>query len=69
MLPCTNTRANTCTHPWPVSHRWNYYKDRLHTLMTDASSSVWALVVSNVMVITILVSTTRSGPGARGRWL
>ncbi|PNW77345.1 hypothetical protein CHLRE_10g432550v5 [Chlamydomonas reinhardtii] len=42
----------------PELNKWNYYKDRLHTLMTDASSSVWALVVSNVMVITILVSTT-----------
>ncbi|KAG2433028.1 hypothetical protein HXX76_008755 [Chlamydomonas incerta] len=41
----------------PELNKWNYYMDRLYTLMTDASSSVWALVVSNVMVITILVST------------
>ncbi|KAG2448696.1 hypothetical protein HYH02_006052 [Chlamydomonas schloesseri] len=41
----------------PKLNKWNYYMDRLYTLMTDSGSSVWALIISNVMVITILVST------------
>jgi hypothetical protein len=40
---------------------------KLHTVMTDSSSGMLALLVSNFMVATIVVSVVRCGPCPRNR--
>ncbi|GIL64707.1 hypothetical protein Vafri_18594 [Volvox africanus] len=40
----------------PKINRFNYLMSRLHTVMTDATSSVWAMAISHLMVLSIIIS-------------